>query len=171
MADKKEDNNKERTTGLFNIVGYAVDVDSEDDPCYLMIDVDTNDLESVELVINATDKNNKKYSYEPAPFSNGMVYGSVGPYPFNMNEGGSNGKIFVDLTKLDPNITKDNIGEYNWSFKFKDTSELNNVYINDMKFYFKETDTYSDSLIDSQIILCNTERYITEVNNLWNLIF
>ena len=113
QADPNDANNKERNAGLFNIVGYTVDVDTTDDPCYLMLDIDTYDLASLNFTIFATDKNNVKYTYTPAPFSNGMAHRSVGPYPFTTVEGGNKGQIFIDLAKIDPNITTENINDYN----------------------------------------------------------
>ena len=144
-----------RSPGLFDVIGFSVDLDDKDDEVYAVLDVQTKDLKSLNVKITATDKEGNSYEYEPAPFTNSMIRG-MGPYPFNSTVNGDKGEFYIDLKNVTDKVTKNSLSDYDWNFEIADSSPENEIAINSVKVYTKEDKSYTKSYIDEPVVLDST---------------
>ena len=143
---------KYKTVGFYNIVGYNVDVDNTDDDCYAVIDVQTKNLEGMEVVITATDANGVKHTYNPAPFANSLKNG-LGYYGFSKKKGGDRGSFYIDLTGAIKGLTRSDFNKYKWSIKITDGSKYKEMIIHSVNIYTKSNDTLSNPINTEPITL------------------
>ena len=148
-----------RSPGLFDVIGFSVDLDDKDDEVYAVLDVQTKDLKSLNVKIKATDKEGNTYEYEPAPFTNAMIRG-MGPYPFNSGKNGDEGQFYIDLKNVVEKIKKSTLGDYDWDFEIADTSPENEIIIKEIKIYTKTENSFTKSYIEEPVILNNTSANI-----------
>lgn len=151
-VDTSKWRNRHRSVGFYNIIGITVDVDNTDDDCYLALDIQTKDLESVNVSITATDQVGATHTYNPVPFGASLKNG-LGSYPFTTNSNGDRGQFYIDLTNVIDNLTKESFMNYKWNVTITDSSSKKDVIIHSVKIYNKSDDTDSASINTEPIIL------------------
>ena len=135
-VDTSKIRNMLRTTGIYYVIGYSVDVDTTDENYYAALDIETSDLESLQVTITATANDGTSTTYEAAPFSNGLKHG-FGPYPFNYGDNKNRGQFYIDLSNVIDGLNESNFDTYTWNFNIKDTSPNIDVIIHSLKTYNK----------------------------------
>ena len=153
---------KDRSAGLFDVIGFSIDLDDKDDDCYAVLNVKTKDLKSLNVKITAVDEDGNEQVYEPAPFSNALIRG-MGAYPFNNSENGEVGEFYMDLSNAVKDIKFNDMSKYEWNFEIVDTSEENEIIIGSLKIYDKLNDEYTETYIEEPIsINKNTANILIE---------
>jgi len=147
--------NFKRTCGLYNIMGINVDLNSQYDDCYAVLDIQTKDLDSINVTISATSNDGTTKTFTPAPFSNAMEFG-LGPYSFNDAEKIDRGQFYIDLSHVIKGTTKENINNYTWNIHVEDSSEENEIIIHSVNIYNKSDDSLSEPYNNNVITLNNS---------------
>ena len=153
-----------RKDGLFCIIGFNVDIDKSDDNAFLEMEFSTSNAKSINLNIKAEDKNTSDvYEYAPVPFSNSNLLQNIGCYNINgSSEDGKVGVFDIDLCNVIPEISPENIDNYNWEISVNDSTEDDSVVrVNKARFYNVKTEEYIDTSLKQPIELDTTNIIIT----------
>ena len=157
----KSDNRKD---GLFDVIGFNVDVDTTDDNAFLELEFSSDNAKSIQVNIKAEEKETGKvFEYAAVPFSNSNLLQNVGTYNLNGdNIEGRKGVFDIDLCNVVNGIMPKDIDKYNWEISVMDSTEDSSVVkVNKARFYNATTDKYLNTSVKQPIELDTTNIVIT----------
>ena len=154
LTKEGEQVDADRDAGIFDVIGFNIKVDEEQNDCFAVLGVETSDLKSLTVKVTATKEDGTVSEYEPAPFTNAMIRG-MGAYPFNSSESGTKGVFFINLANVVKDVNTDNVEDIEWKFEIASTSKENESKINSLSIYTQENNTYTDSYVEDSIPLKN----------------
>lgn len=142
-------NGDNREAGLFDVIGFKVDVDGSDSDCFLALDLETTNADEIHVNVVATDKTTGEEvgNFNPVPFRYSNTIYNLGQNGINgsMN---NKGQFYIDLGNVVQGLTKDTIDNYDWKITIvdleKDTNYLN---VNGAKIYVASEDRYIETAL------------------------
>ncbi len=144
-------NGVNRDAGLFDIIGFKVDVDSSDSDCLLALDLETDNAEQVHVNIAVKDKTTGEEinNYNPAPFKYSSTIYNLGVSGFRGYGNENNkGEFYIDLGNVVDGLTKDKIDNYDWEITVADTVyDASNLKVNGVKIYIVSENRYIDTAL------------------------
>ena len=144
-------NSIDREAGLFDVVGFKVDLDSSDSDCMLALDLETDNAGEVHVNIVAKDKvtGAEVGNFNPIPFKySSTIYnlGVTGFRGYGMDN--TRGEFYIDLGHVVEGLTKDTIDNYNWEITLADTIyDASALKANSAKIYIVSQDRYIDTAL------------------------
>lgn len=153
-----------RKDGLFDVIGFNVDVDTTDDNAFLELEFSSDNAKSIQVNIKAEEKETGKvFEYAAVPFSNSNLLQNLGTYNINGdNIEGKKGVFDIDLCNVVNGIMPKDIDNYNWEISVMDSIEDSSVVkVNKARFYDATTDKYLDTSLKQPIELETTNIVIT----------
>lgn len=153
-----------RKDGLFDVIGFNVDVDTTDDNAFLELEFSSDNAKSIQVNIKAEEKETGKvFEYAAVPFSNSNLLQNVGTYNINGdNIEGKKGVFYIDLCNVVNGIMPKDIDKYNWEISVMDSTEDSSVVrVNKARFYNATTDKYLNTSLKQPIELETTNIMIT----------
>jgi hypothetical protein len=143
-----------RELGLFDVIGFKVDVDGSNNDVFLNIDMATDNAGEVAVKVIARKKGETEIigDYDPIPFFYATTLQNLDVYAFNGTfDENAEGNFYIDLSNVVEGINKDNLSEYDFEIVISNLYEDASVLkVNNVKMYIKSTDTYLDTALTEQ---------------------
>ena len=146
-----------REAALFDVVGFKVDVNGQDNDVFLNINMATDNAGEVAVNIVAKDKTTGVIvgDYNPIPFAYSTTIQNIGVNAFDgtYNEY-AEGNFYIDLSNAVKGLSKDNFNNYDWEITIVDLYEdASRLKVNNVDFYIKSTDNYIDTAVNETVEL------------------